>query len=276
MRRLLVALLALLPFAAAAQTGSATLSCNPPTTNTDGSPLTNLESYRWWWGTSLGVYTASKTTASSAGCGTIIDGLTPATWFFAVTAISAASVESPLSNPVSKVIPGTPVVFPPTPTTPPFGTYVPGTPSTGFRFVRWTITGRRGGANSVQVADLELMLGGVSVPWPAGTTAENPGGNNPSNERAPNLVDNNAATKALDFNFSASLTSLTGSCVFVVTTPAGIEFDGYRFRTANDLPERDPVAWTLEASQDGGAWALLAQQTAAAVPTARGAWTQRF
>ena len=36
----------------AVATGSATLSWLPPTTNIDGSPLTNLAGYKIYWGTS--------------------------------------------------------------------------------------------------------------------------------------------------------------------------------------------------------------------------------
>lgn len=152
--------------------------------------------------------------------------------------------------------------------------------ATGYRFVRWTVTGRRAPTatfgNAVQIADFELMRGGVSLAWATGTSASNPGGSNPGGEGPPNLVDANAATKVLDFNFSSSSTSLTGSSVFVVTMPASREFDGYRFRTANDAPERDPVSWTIEGSEDGSTWKRLAQQTVAAVPQARGAWTATF
>ena len=45
----------------AVASGSATLSWTPPTTNTDGSPLTNLAGYRVYWGPGAGNYTSSVT-----------------------------------------------------------------------------------------------------------------------------------------------------------------------------------------------------------------------
>ena len=45
----------------ATATGSATLSWVPPTQNSDGSPLTNLASYRVYYGTSSGTYPNSMT-----------------------------------------------------------------------------------------------------------------------------------------------------------------------------------------------------------------------
>ena len=45
----------------AVATGSATLSWTPPTTNTDGSPLTNLAGYKVYWGPSQGTYPNSVT-----------------------------------------------------------------------------------------------------------------------------------------------------------------------------------------------------------------------
>ncbi|MGE9271160.1 MAG: discoidin domain-containing protein, partial [Verrucomicrobiales bacterium] len=35
------------------------------------------------------------------------------------------------------------------------------------------------------------------------------------------------------------------------------ELVGYRFVSANDVPERDPATWVLEGSEDGEDWRLL-------------------
>lgn len=266
-----LALLWLLPFAAWAQT--ATLSCTAPTQNTNGSPLTNLVSYKWYWGTALGNYPNQKTTPSSAGCNTVIDGLTDATWFFAVTAVNTSGIESSLSNAASKV-----VELPPGPVR---NLDVQVVSVSAARFVRWTVKQRRGATvafgNSIQVADLELMLGANPVAWPSGTVATNPGGSNPGNEQASNLVDANAATKVLDFNFSSSPSSLTGTSVLLIDAGVPVAFDGVRYRTANDAPERDPLGWTIETAPDSaGPWTVRATVTNAAIPTARGEWTGTF
>ena len=85
-------------------TGSATLTWNPPTQNTDGSPLTNLAGYRVHWGTSQGNYTKSVTINNPGLSSYMIEQLTPATWYFALTAINAAGAESGFSNTASKTV----------------------------------------------------------------------------------------------------------------------------------------------------------------------------
>jgi hypothetical protein len=83
-------------------TGAATLTWAAPTTNTDGSPLTDLAGYKVHYGTTLGVYTAIVV-------GDIqtyrIDGLTKGqTYYFTVTAYDTKGIESDYSTVVSKLI----------------------------------------------------------------------------------------------------------------------------------------------------------------------------
>jgi hypothetical protein len=84
--------------------GSATLSWTAPTLNTDGSPLVDLAGYRIYYGTSSG--TLNQTVQlNSAGLMTyVFSNLSPATYYFAVTAFNANNVESDQSTVVSKVI----------------------------------------------------------------------------------------------------------------------------------------------------------------------------
>jgi hypothetical protein len=87
----------------AVASGSAMLSWNPPTQNTDGTPLSNLAGYRVYWGTSQGNYTNSATI--SAGLASyVVEQLTPATWYFALTAVNSAGAESAYSNVASKQV----------------------------------------------------------------------------------------------------------------------------------------------------------------------------
>jgi hypothetical protein len=82
----------------ATASGSATLSWAPPTQNSDGSPLTNLASYRVYFGTSYDNL-PNVMNISNPGIATfVIDQLTPATWYFAVTAVNASGMESGFSN----------------------------------------------------------------------------------------------------------------------------------------------------------------------------------
>jgi hypothetical protein len=88
----------------ATATGSAMLSWLPPTQNTDGSPLTNLSGYRVYWGTSQGSFTNSVSLTNPGLSSYVIDQLTPATWYFTVTAVAATGVESAFSNVASKQV----------------------------------------------------------------------------------------------------------------------------------------------------------------------------
>jgi len=84
--------------------GTATLSWQAPTTNTDGAALTDLAGYRIYYGTSA---TALSDTIrlTSVGLQTyVIQNLASGTWYFAVTAVASTGVESALSDVVSKTI----------------------------------------------------------------------------------------------------------------------------------------------------------------------------
>ena len=86
----------------ATATGSATLTWSPPTQRTDGSPLNDLAGYRVYWGTSQTNYTNSVTINSPGLSSYVVDQLTPATWYFALTAVSTSGAESAFSNVASK------------------------------------------------------------------------------------------------------------------------------------------------------------------------------
>jgi Putative Ig domain len=85
-------------------TGSVTLSWLPPTTNTNGTPLTNLAGYRIYYGTSPSSLTHSTEIANPGIADYVIDNLSPATWYFSLVSYNSADVESPLSAIVSKKI----------------------------------------------------------------------------------------------------------------------------------------------------------------------------
>lgn len=88
----------------ATATGSALLTWNPPTQNTDGSALNNLAGYRVYWGTTQGQLSNSTTLNNPGLASHVVDQLTPATWYFAVTAVNASGIESALSNVASKQV----------------------------------------------------------------------------------------------------------------------------------------------------------------------------
>ena len=85
--------------------GSATLTWTPPTTNTDGSALTNLAGYRVRWGPAPGNYTNSVTLTNPGLATYVVTNLVSGTHYFVVTAVNSSGVESQLSNVASKTMP---------------------------------------------------------------------------------------------------------------------------------------------------------------------------
>lgn len=84
--------------------GSAKLAWTAPTTNTDGSPLSDLSGYRIYYGTapsSLG--RRIDVNNPSAITWTVTD-LAPGTWYFALTAVNNGGYESVRTNVVSTMI----------------------------------------------------------------------------------------------------------------------------------------------------------------------------
>jgi hypothetical protein len=83
---------------------SAMLSWTPPTTNTDGSTLTNLAGYRIAYGTSASSLSNVTTVPTAGVTSYTLENLTSGTWYFAVSAYTADGLESALSTVVSKTI----------------------------------------------------------------------------------------------------------------------------------------------------------------------------
>ena len=95
---------ALIPPASA---GQAILSWDPPATNADGSPLTDLNGYRIYYGTSSGVY-ETVIDVGSVITSTVTNLTDGSLYYFAVTAYDLSGNESDFSNEVKKIILGIP------------------------------------------------------------------------------------------------------------------------------------------------------------------------
>lgn len=85
-------------------TGSATLSWIAPTENEDGTPLTDLDGYKIYYGTTPGDYSASINITDESRTTWVVDGLAPGTYYFVATAYNTQGVESVLSNEADKVV----------------------------------------------------------------------------------------------------------------------------------------------------------------------------
>jgi hypothetical protein len=85
-------------------TGSVTLSWTPPTQNTDGSTLSDLAGYVIYYGLSA-TNMPNKIPLNNPGLATyVVNGLTPNTYSFAITAKNDAGIESDKSNIAVKTV----------------------------------------------------------------------------------------------------------------------------------------------------------------------------
>lgn len=90
--------------ATGSSTGSATLSWTPPTTNTNGSTLSNLAGYRVYYGTSASNLSRTVQVANAGLTRYVVSDLSAGTWYFAVRAYTSTGTESSNSNTSSKTI----------------------------------------------------------------------------------------------------------------------------------------------------------------------------
>ncbi len=84
--------------------GTATLSWAPPTTNTDGTPITDLAGYTIDFGASPSALNQSINITTPSSTTYTVQNLTAGTWYFAVAAYTSSGSQSALSNIVSKTI----------------------------------------------------------------------------------------------------------------------------------------------------------------------------
>ena len=85
-------------------TGTATVNWTVPTTNTDGSALTDLAGYRVAYGRSAADLSQTADITTAGATSYTVNNLSTGEWFFAVYAINAAGVESDISNVATKTI----------------------------------------------------------------------------------------------------------------------------------------------------------------------------
>lgn len=86
----------------ASGSNATTLSWNAPTTNADGTALTDLAGYKVYYGTSSGNYSLSVDIGNITG--TVISSLESGNWCFAVTAYDTSGNESAYSAETCKTI----------------------------------------------------------------------------------------------------------------------------------------------------------------------------
>lgn len=81
-----------------AATGSVTLNWTAPTQNTDGTPLTDLTGYAFYYGTTSGSYPNRIQVNDPSLTTYVVDNLPPATYYFVAVALKGNGTESNYSN----------------------------------------------------------------------------------------------------------------------------------------------------------------------------------
>lgn len=85
-------------------TGTASLSWQPPTQNSDGSALTDLAGYEVWYGSSTSNLSQVIALSNPSLSSYVVENLPTGTWYFAVVALNSRGGVSALSNTGSKTI----------------------------------------------------------------------------------------------------------------------------------------------------------------------------
>jgi hypothetical protein len=86
------------------ESGSATLSWQPPTRNEDGSPLTDLAGYVVYWGTASGQYSHSVKLNNPGLTRYVVNDLGRGTHYFATKAFNSSGIQSTYSAEARKTI----------------------------------------------------------------------------------------------------------------------------------------------------------------------------
>ena len=84
--------------------GTVTMSWTPPTTRTDGSPLTNLAGFRLRYGNSVGNYSNTITIPNPGVTTYLVENLARGTYYFVIAAYDSTGIESSNTSPVSGTI----------------------------------------------------------------------------------------------------------------------------------------------------------------------------
>lgn len=84
--------------------GAVTLSWQAPTSNTDGSPLTDLAGYKIYYGVTQGNYTEEVRIDNPGLTTYVVGNLSPNTWHFVATAFNDDGIESDFSGVASATV----------------------------------------------------------------------------------------------------------------------------------------------------------------------------
>jgi hypothetical protein len=90
---------------AAAPVASVTLTWSKPTTNADGTPLTDLAGYKVFYGNASRQYSYNLSVSGASVTSTVLEGLASGTtWYFSVKSVTSGGVESDYSGEVTRAL----------------------------------------------------------------------------------------------------------------------------------------------------------------------------
>lgn len=144
--------------------------------------------------------------------------------------------------------------------------------------VKWVLLGIRTRSlseNIIQVGEFELYDKNNQLLTYSSINATLGSGTTPTYEMTPyqqtpdKMIDGDATTKMSCTNFTTTCNGL--EIVMELMNSINLrDIKQYRYITADDVPERDPVTWDLYVSSDGIDWVLISQQVNdTTIPTAR-------
>jgi autotransporter-associated beta strand protein len=129
-----------------------------------------------------------------------------------------------------------------------------------FRYIRFNPTKTQNGnvpasGYVLAISEFQLLRNGQPVVWPSGTTASTPYANH----------TDGPASRAINGAVNDRWLSSVIPNPLTIDTVSGVTFDSYCFYDSAvnlaDTPERCPVTWTLEGSDDGSSWTQIDSQT---------------
>jgi hypothetical protein len=136
-----------------------------------------------------------------------------------------------------------------------------------YRYYKFTPVLLRNGstANSVQLAEFAILNGANRQTGMTITASNN---NSPVGQEPDKAGDNSLSTKWLSFNKTNS------ELIYDFGVPT--DATGYRWATAEDAPERDPLSWNVSASVNGTDWIVIDSRITYATPSARNTYLSDF
>ena len=92
------------PAAPQPASASVTLQWEPPTDNTDASPLTDMAGYHIYYGTNAQFLSSNVTVANPGIARYVVDNLAPGTWYFSVAAFNSSGLEGDRSDLATRAV----------------------------------------------------------------------------------------------------------------------------------------------------------------------------